>query len=682
MTDRSTEDFSPKSKFTSPWRSISRPFFILLLVTILLNYPWIMWGLVPGHDSAIHLAYFHSFNGQLRGGEFYPRWLTDMNDGAGSPIFFMQYPFPYFAASAFHYLLNLPVTLSGESYALGLVFFFAAIFLSASLYLWCSRLVDPAPAAVAAVVGLTLPYVLWFDFYVRNAIGECIALACIPLALYFCHDLNEYPRRAVSGIALSFCLIIASHLFSVVMLLPFLGLYVLAVTRRGRALHSLIIAALGTALGAGLSGVYLLPMLAHRRYFDLGGLLLHDLSGNYLYDNQLFPLDSVVIGSRLSGGWFLSWLTRLGAGELSGDDAQDVAWWFLSWLTRLGALLLVGLAMQRLREGSLKRIAHRVIAVFALVLVVLSVAAPLFGAHALFAHADRADHYLIVQRSHIFGFALLTLELALLAFLALPKQYYRRLPLCFLGGAITCFLLMTRWTAPLWEHMHFLWNLQFPWRFSGLLSIFTTGLIAFLFQAILRNGGWRSRKLLIASSGFAGLVLLGAIGWQAPERFLHHFPNIADGPQRTTDQALNTYLHASELANNTRPWLAASSVMETRILQGTGSVRYQTLAARRRSLEVDCSGPCTAQVHLLYYPAWVAHDFSGAQVALKPSPESGLITLTLPSGYHNVQIELPRNTEERLGPWVTTLSLIIVLIIAFGASRGIVSPRTGSAHRP
>lgn len=172
------------------------------------------------------------------------------------------------------------------------------------------------------------------------------------------------------------------------------------------------------------------------------------------------------------------------------------------------------------------------------------------------------------------------------------------------------------------------------------------------------------------------IVLFGAAAWQAPAIFLHHIP---DEPQRTTDLALSTYLHATRLFNQEHPWHAASPAEETRILQGTGSVRLQTIAARRRVVEVDCSVPCMSQVHLLYYPGWVAHDLTGASVTLQASPENGLIELTLPSGYHHIQLELPRDSAERLGPWVSFLSLGVLLIVAFGALPGVARrPGNGS----
>jgi hypothetical protein len=383
-------------------------------------------------------------------------------------------------------------------------------------------------------------------------------------------------------------------------------------------------------------------MLAHRQYFDLRGLVGR-AGGNYRLDNQLFPLNSFLYGSRPSG------------------------WWFLSWITRLGALCLVIFAAECFRKGSIPQVAHRFVVVITLLLVIISVGAPLFGAHTFFAHGDQADNWVIVQRSQIFGFALLTLELALITFLALPKQPYQLLPAFFLGGVLLCFLLMTRWTAPLWERIHFLWSIQFPWRFFGLLSIFATGLIAFLVQAILRNGGWRNPGLLLAGCVFAGIVLLGAAAWQAPAIFFHRIPDV---PQRSTDLALSTYLHATPLFNHEHPWHATSPAAETRILQGSGSVRLQTMAARRRVLEVDCRVPCMTQVHLLYYPDWQARDLTGANVTVQASPENGLIEFALPSGYHRIQLELPRDRAERLGPWVSLLSFCVLLIVAFGALSG------------
>ena len=133
---------------------------------------------------------------------------------------------------------------------------------------------------------------------------------------------------------------------------------------------------------------------------------------------------------------------------------------------------------------------------------------------------------------------------------------------------------------------------------------------------------------------------------------------------RKNQPTLRTYLHATELFNEEHPWRADSPAEETRILQGTGSVRLQTIAARRRVLEVDCSVPCMTQVHLLYYPGWQAHDLTGTGVTLQASPENGLIELALPSGYHRIQLELPRDSAERLGPWVSFLSFGMLLIVA------------------
>lgn len=637
---------------TTAWRPpVSRYGISVLVAALLLSYPWIVWGLAPGHDSNVHFQFFQSFYAQLRGGEPYPRWLTDLNEGAGSPVFFVQYPLPFFAAATFHYVLDLPATTAGASHALGLVFFAAAVLLAASLYLWCCRLVARPPAAMAAIAGLTLPYVLWFDFYYRNAIGECLALAFMPLALSCCHDLDREPRRAVAGIALCFGLISFAHIFSAVIFLPAFGFYVAAIRPGTGKRRTLALTALGVALGVGLAGAYLLPLLDHRHHFDIGKLF-DQAGGNFDYDNQLFPIDSVVLDSGSRG------------------------WRSLMWLTRLGALLSLWLALRHWRRRAPGRAAPHAPAVLALLLVVFSVAAPWIGLPDLFRHTERSAEWVIVQRSRIFGFALLTLEAALISFLALPGSTPRRMPLWLLAGVITCFLLMSRWTSVLWEHLRLLWNLQFPWRYCGLMSILTTGLIAFLFHSLLQLRPRPGRKLLAACSGFAGLAALGAVGWHAHEIYTHQ---VDFEPGSSVDTALYAYLHTAEPFTDDHPWSATGPMMETRVLQGNGDVHLETLAARHRIVEVTCTEPCTAQLRLLYYPAWVAQDASGAAITLRPTPQTGLMQMSLPSGFHRIELNLPRGVSERLGYWVSLGSLVAVASLAGGA--------TGSrgrrwAHRP
>lgn len=60
--------------------------------------PFLVHGLVLGDDRGAHLRYQHFFDRQIAGGDLYPRWMPGMNSGRGSPIFFVQYPLPYYVA--------------------------------------------------------------------------------------------------------------------------------------------------------------------------------------------------------------------------------------------------------------------------------------------------------------------------------------------------------------------------------------------------------------------------------------------------------------------------------------------------------------------------------------------------------------------------------------------------------
>jgi hypothetical protein len=59
------------------------------------------------HDSFEHVARYSSVASQLRQGEFYPRWLANMNAGLGSPVLFVYAPLPYFVPGFLSPLLRL-----------------------------------------------------------------------------------------------------------------------------------------------------------------------------------------------------------------------------------------------------------------------------------------------------------------------------------------------------------------------------------------------------------------------------------------------------------------------------------------------------------------------------------------------------------------------------------------------
>src|SRR6058998_2871942 len=73
----------------------------------LLGAPVLLFGFPnPTHDGQIHEVWCSNVAAQLWSGDFYPRWLEDLNGGLGSPAFFFYPPVPFLITSLFQPLFH------------------------------------------------------------------------------------------------------------------------------------------------------------------------------------------------------------------------------------------------------------------------------------------------------------------------------------------------------------------------------------------------------------------------------------------------------------------------------------------------------------------------------------------------------------------------------------------------
>ena len=69
---------------------------LIIAVGCVLSLPLIVYGFPFYSSDTQHAIWYSNFSSQLWKGEFYPRWLADMNGGFGSPTFFFYAPVPYY----------------------------------------------------------------------------------------------------------------------------------------------------------------------------------------------------------------------------------------------------------------------------------------------------------------------------------------------------------------------------------------------------------------------------------------------------------------------------------------------------------------------------------------------------------------------------------------------------------
>jgi hypothetical protein len=203
-----------------------------------------------------------------------------MNSGLGSPTFFFYAPIPYFVTSLIYPLVPndpfgwLPVGLcaSVASLASGL-----------AAYAWLRHSCRPAPAFIAAALYIILPYHLATDHFLRFAFGEYWAFVWMPLVLLFTRRVTDGRRYAVAGLAVSYALLIMTHLpTTLVFSLVPCGLALASALVNARPVATLGRFTLGMALGIGIAAVYLLPAMTTQDNASLSVMT----DGNGMYSNH------------------------------------------------------------------------------------------------------------------------------------------------------------------------------------------------------------------------------------------------------------------------------------------------------------------------------------------------------------------------------------------------------------
>lgn len=254
---------------------------IIAAAAVILALPMFMYGpMLQGHDTREHLNYSRHFSEQFWSGEWYPRWLIGMNHGLGSPTLFVYPPLPSYVCTLLQPVGRLfhfnPFNM-GELLAL----FGSGL----CAFLWLTTIASQNVAVVSAVLYMLMPYHLAVDYYRRTALSECWALVWMPLVLYFTAKIvrMERKQRYCLGFAAAYALLLLSHLVSALIFSVIPVVIAVTFSSSGQKLKSAFHVVEGMLLGAGLSCFYVVPALAHAKYFPVSRLpLWSNLRGNLL----------------------------------------------------------------------------------------------------------------------------------------------------------------------------------------------------------------------------------------------------------------------------------------------------------------------------------------------------------------------------------------------------------------
>lgn len=238
-----------------------RVFIFFSSVALLVFGIFFTLGPPLGHSYVMNITWGSAFAEQFFAGDLYPRWLFGLNQGAGSPVFYFNGPFPFWINAVFGELLCSGCALErsvmiGPSVLLALS--------GISFYYWTRLYARPLAALLAAILYVFLPYHFALDLWVRAALGEIAAYVWMPVILLGLAKASTSTKYLILAAA-GYAGLIYSHLPSALLFSPVMVWFVLirhAPYRWPRVLMVPVV------LGIGLAAIYLVPALTTQDYIN------------------------------------------------------------------------------------------------------------------------------------------------------------------------------------------------------------------------------------------------------------------------------------------------------------------------------------------------------------------------------------------------------------------------------
>ncbi len=228
----------------------------------------------PSHENARYAILLDHFREAFLQGQWYPRWLPNLNGGYGYPTFVYYQPAFFYFALPFSFLPGYPdTTFPVVAWAL---FFLGAL----GTYKLCREIADRLTGLACAVLFLLTPY-LFVELHVRSDLSELMAMILCPWPLYYLLRIDRLVREkksaagSMTGLAVSLATTIAAHPAVALFVTP---VYALMAAYQGWTGPWRTRGAIALRLGAGfvaaliLSAPYWFTLFHMQRYVDLSGM--------------------------------------------------------------------------------------------------------------------------------------------------------------------------------------------------------------------------------------------------------------------------------------------------------------------------------------------------------------------------------------------------------------------------
>jgi hypothetical protein len=286
------------NKFYKLFHSIDYGLLIAIIIPIIGILPTLGEGLANGADAPFHAHRIYALSELIQSGNLYPRWVTYLHMGYGYPIFNFYPPGATHIGAWFHLFGFDVVTAYNLTNALAWSIGSVGIYLLARTFL-------PIRVALLACVLWVVAPSRFFEFWWQGSLAQIIATSFIPLVFYGIIRTSKVPILKNSlWIAIPFATIIFTHIpttyMTALFVAPLCIIAPLKVVYDKKSLRIIkpnvgvkhvsplrsisifkemsheilrrwLFIGSGLAISAGLSAIFLLPVLAEVQFIEIAG---------------------------------------------------------------------------------------------------------------------------------------------------------------------------------------------------------------------------------------------------------------------------------------------------------------------------------------------------------------------------------------------------------------------------
>lgn len=215
--------------------------------------------------------------------------------------------------------------------------------------------------------------------------------------------------------------------------------------------------------------------------------------------------------------------------------------------------------------------------------------------------------------------------------------------------SLAVLIFMTPTSTYLWEHVSLIQQLQFPWRFLGVLSLtISLGIILALRHSPIIG----SRILLIICIATA---ISTAYFWKPPQGFFAPRERIF---YETYPKSTNYFSEYNSI------WMASEPekkpLSPVKIIDGKGDIIRATIGSTRHDYDIQAQSDVRILDNTLFFPGWKVFVNNEEKVIQFQDPAyPGLITFEMPQGDNRVLVLYA-------GTKIQTLSTVVSILFGLG----------------